>query len=679
MVTKVVEPVMNLKPIIVSVSLFAFSAGIVNAQQHHHLVKKADHYFKHRMTKKAEEAYREVLKVEPNNYHAIRRIARCYWYLHDVDEAVKWYEAAIQANPDGNDTTYFDLGLAYKRKEMYAEAKEQFQTFLGRYTAQDHFREQAEEEIQGCDYAIVAKKEDPKYMVTEVSGPNSESGDFNPMIFSVKGDTFMVFTSHRSDSKGKVHFAENGEGKYSDLFIAKMENDSAFGKPETLSKKVNTKANDGNGFVTADGKFLYYTVCGGGKYGKHHGCSIFMSEFNQDTKKWSKGVKLEGVNGTREVKINSRGKTKKVPTYDAQPTLSADGNLMYFVSDREGGIGGLDIWYSQKNGNAWSTPSNAGNVINTYFSEVHPSLGKDGKTLYFSSDGMLGFGGYDIYKSEGSLSTWSKPTDLGTYVNSSWDDFSVNWTFQDSIGYFASNRQGGKGSDDIYLMKWIYRPPIELAVHGTIRDKGTKQIIPFATAILFKIVDGGSLVPVDTFATDQSGAYKFPLEKQSDYKIVGNAPEYLANEEMITTKDLKQSTDLEKDIDIFLDRIVIGRPIVLQNIYYDFDKFNLRTESVAELDKLIKILNDNPNISIQIGSHTDTNGSEKYNIKLSNNRAKSVMEYLTKNGIEKDRLDSMGYGESMPMVYPELSDEDEQANRRTEFRINSMNYQPKKK
>jgi outer membrane protein OmpA-like peptidoglycan-associated protein len=183
---------------------------------------------------------------------------------------------------------------------------------------------------------------------------------------------------------------------------------------------------------------------------------------------------------------------------------------------------------------------------------------------------------------------------------------------------------------------------------------------------------GGQLIPLDTFNTDQSAQYRFALQPGKDYKLIGNAPEYLANEVQVSTRDATKSMDLEADIDIYLDRIEIARPIVLQNIYFDFDKYDIRADAVPELDRLAVLLERNPTLRILIGAHTDTNGSEAYNIKLSNNRAKAVVNYLKQKGIDPKRLTWIGYGESQPLIYPELSDADEQANRRAEFRIMSI-------
>jgi len=204
-----------------------------------------------------------------------------------------------------------------------------------------------------------------------------------------------------------------------------------------------------------------------------------------------------------------------------------------------------------------------------------------------------------------------------------------------------------------------------------VRDAATKLPIPFATVTLYEM-KGGQLIPLDTFNTDQSAQYRFALQPGKDYKLIGNAPEYLANEVQVSTRDATKSMDLEADIDIYLDRIEIARPIVLQNIYFDFDKYDIRADAVPELDRLAVLLERNPTLRILIGAHTDTNGSEAYNIKLSNNRAKAVVNYLKQKGIDPKRLTWIGYGESQPLIYPELSDADEQANRRAEFRIMSI-------
>ena len=643
------------------------------------LLAEADkEYYVYRNPEKAAELYKQVLSLEPNNQYAAYRLARCYWYTNNTEQAVEAYQKALAINSETNDTLYLDLGIAQKKLGRYPEAIQSCEEFLRRHKAQDILRKQAEVELEGCRLAEKILGQQPDYELAALTAINGQASEYAPALVVVKSDTFLIFTSHRTGGQSTARFPEYGEPTYSDLWVVQLKSDTAFlgkvaGKVQNLGKKVNTSANDGSAVIAPDGLTMYYTICGEGQYRKKWGCSIYQSTFDPQKKEWGPFEKIEALAGKREVQVNSRGKKKLVPTYDAQPTLSPDGNLMYFVSDRDGGLGGTDIWYAQKVGKEWGAPVHAGKIINTPFNEIYPHVGKDGRTLYFASDGHPGLGGYDVFRSEGRLANWQQPVNLGSPINSSYDDFSLVWVKQDTLGFIASNRPGGRGRDDIYTVKRILRPKIELAVHGTVRDASTKLPIPFATVTLYE-VQGDKLLPLDTFNTDQSAAYRFTLEPGKDYRLIGNAPEYLANEVGVSTKDATKSMDLEADIDIFLDRIEIARPIVLQNIYFDFDKYDIRPDAATELDRLATLLQQNPTLRILIGAHTDTNGSEQYNIKLSNNRAKSVVEYLVNKGINPKRLTAIGYGESQPLIYPELSDADEQANRRAEFRILGLDF-----
>jgi len=655
--------------------LLIFALGWAQSGKVKRLLAQADkEYYYFRNPEGAAALYKQVLKEDPKNQYAAYRLARCYWYTNETGLAVEQYQKALEIDADANDTIYLDLGIAQKKLGRYEEAKASFQEFLKRHKTQDILRKQAEIEFEGCALAQRLLAQQPDYELV-VLGINSPASDYAPTLFVVKTDSFLIFTSHRAGSQGNARYPEYGEPTYSDLWVVQVKNDTLFtgktGKPQNLGKKINTPANDGSAVIAPDGLTMYYTICGEGQYRKKWGCAIYQSTFDPQKKEWGPFEKIEALSGKREVVTNTRGKKKLVPTYDAQPTLSPDGNIMYFVSDRDGGLGGTDIWYAQKVGKEWSAPVHAGKIINTPFNEIYPHVGRDGKTLYFASDGHPGMGGYDIFRSEGRLASWSPPQNLGSPINSSYDDFSLFWIKQDTAGYLASNRPGGKGRDDIYFVKRIIRPVIELAVHGTVRDASTKLPIPFATVTLYEM-KGGQLIPLDTFNTDQSAQYRFSLQPGKDYKLIGNAPEYLANEVTVSTRDATRSMDLEADIDIYLDRIEIARPIVLQNIYFDFDKYDIRPDAAVELDRLAVLLERNPMLRIMIGAHTDTNGSEAYNIRLSNNRAKAVVDYLKQKGIDPKRLTWIGYGESQPLIYPELSDADEQANRRAEFRILSI-------
>lgn len=646
------------------------------------IIQEADDLYYHRQFTLAEEAYRAALIQEPDNFHATYRVGKCNKILQNYDEAVRWFESALELDPNGNDTAYFELGTSYKYLERYNDALEVFEKFKKRYTVTDEYSKRVGLEIESCKWAPAELEKIPEYMMKSLDF-NTEAGDMFPSkLLQNDADSFIVFTSHRSESQGNDFYEGLGEASFSDLWIVKMEDDSTFGVAENLGKKINTKKNDGTSAFSPDGLTVYFSICNSGKLG--YGCSIYKSEYDPDKKAWGKPVMVEGINGTREVVVNSRGKTKKVPTWDAQPSLSKDGNTMFFVSNREGGWGKLDIWYSVREGEEWSEPINAGPEINTPFDDKSPFISHVTDRLYFASDGRVGFGGDDIYYSDGSPGNWGDPVNMGIPINSSYDDFGGIWMQGDSLTLFTSNRPGGMGRDDIYWAKRNPEPPLTVTVHGMIRDKRSQKPVPFAEAMLFEIDEEGQLVPVDTFKTDQSALYNFNLELDKDYKIVGNAPEYLANDVQFSTRDLKPdpeaedpyAIDFEYNIDIRLERIEINKPIVLNNIYYDFDMADLRPKSIEELNKLYDIMKWNKNITIKIGSHTDSNGTESYNKDLANKRAKSVVEYLLGKEVDPDRLTWFGFGESQLLIYPELSDQDEQYNRRSEFRIMSMDYEP---
>jgi len=656
------------------------------------LVRKGDERFEFRDMIRAAAYYKKALSKDQTSFYVAYKLARTQWFAEKPDSALECFKFAYQLDPNGSDTLYFDYGLALKKAGQYDDAEKMLNEFQKRHPDDDYLKKQARFEVDGINIARKLMAEDSKYIINPVPF-NTKNNDFSTTIWSVKTDSFFIFTSHRKGTRGKKRYSYTGE-PYSDVWVVKMDDDSTFGTPEVLGKKkINTKANDGSAQIDPTGKFMYYTICGKGKVGKKWGCSIYMSEYNEESKAWGKFQLVPGVNGKQKVIVNSRGKTKEVPTDDSQPYLTSDGQTMYFVSNRPGGSGGKDIWYSKKSGTVWGDPVNAGMKINTEFDEIFPTVGKDDNSLYFSSNGHKGLGGFDNWKVEGKEGAYSDPVNLGYPINTSYDDFALYWLVPDSIGYLSSDRtaipargrmpemQGTVGRHDIFRILKRYIPEYKITVHGNVRDKRTKQIVPFATVTLYKI-DKNGITPMDTFKTQQDGRYEFPLDHNTDYKLVGNAPEYLASEVFISTKEVdtqKGPVDLEKDIDIYLEGIIIDEPYILQNIYYDFDKSDLRPESIEELDRLAKLLEQNPTIVIQIGSHTDTNGSERYNIRLGDRRARSVVKYLIEEKkFPKERVVAFGYGESQPMIYPELSDQDEQANRRTEFRIRSFNYKPKK-
>lgn len=638
------------------------------------ILQEANSLYAQQRFSKAKEAYIEVLKKDPENFLATIRVGKCSYFIQEYDDAARYFESALEIDKNKNDTVYFELGMTYRVLDRQNDAQEMFVEFRKRWKEKDEYAKRVKLEIEGTKFVEKQREEDPKWRV-KCLDMNSAMGDNFPTVLEqTEEEKFLVYTTSATEAKNAEIFEAYNEG-YSDVWIAKIEDDTTFGQGEPLGKKINTKGNDGNATFTPDGMTMYYSICNQGKLG--YGCSIYMAKYDPRKKKWGKPKLVESLQGVNEAVVNSRGKVKKVPTYDVHPMLSSDGNTMFFVSDRAGGEGRLDLWYATNYGEGeWSEPINLGERINTPFDDISPMLSNDGNTLYFASNGRVGFGGFDLFKSEGGIGSFGDPENLGAPVNSTYDDLAGYWSEDDSSAYITSNRVGCMGRDDIYYARKIEAPPIEVAVHGIVLDKRTQMPVPFATVILFQKDFEGDLIPLDTFRTDQSASYNFQLETDTDYKILGNAPEYLANEEELTTKDLKESTDFEINVNIELDRIIIEEPIVLNDIYYDFDEYFIREDAEPELKRLVDLLNKNGNITIRVGSHTDSNGSEPYNKELSENRARSAVEFLISNGINPERLEWFGYGESELIYFPEKDDREEQMNRRSEFRILSIDYVP---
>ena len=375
----------------------------------------------------------------------------------------------------------------------------------------------------------------------------------------------------------------------------------------------------------------------------------------------------------------------------AHPALAPDGNTLYFVSDIAGGSGGKDIWMVTRStaGDAWSAPRNLGPDINTTGDELFPFVRSDG-TLYFSSDGLIGMGGLDIFKAVPQPDGSWIVTNMKPPVNSSADDFGIVFAGTEERGIFSSTRKG-RGVDNLYSFEF---PPLKFNVTGLVKDEKTGAPITSSTVQL--IASDGSNLQAET---GSSGDFRFALKPDVDYIFLASKRGYLNGKEKETTKGQEKSRDFM--VTILLT--AIDKPIELPNIFYDFNKWDLRPESMVSLDKLVETLNDNPNVTIELMSHTDSRDTEEYNDELSQKRAQSVVEYLIEKGIEPVRLSAKGYGESNPKVVDaeiaeqspflrigtvlteqyinSLPDEEQkeiahQVNRRTEFRVLRTDYEP---
>lgn len=472
---------------------------------------------------------------------------------------------------------------------------------------------------------------------------NSEYPDYAPVI-SADGE-LLIFTSRRPvTDKEKEKKKESTENVYSSSLSKKKK----WNKAVMLGESINQQGRHNSAIaISNDGqKMLLYRddIYGNG--------DIWESALHGKT--WSEPEKLpEPINSSY---------------HESSASYSPDGKTIYFVSDRPGGHGGLDIWMCTKDdkGN-WGKAINLGTKINTSSDEEGVFMHPDGKTLYFSSKGHKSTGGYDIFKSVFENGKWSEPVNLGSYINTAEDDVYYVITADGTTAYYSSIRKGGLGENDIYSITYIRtekeKGPALTLLKGTITDEVTGDSLE--AKIVIKDLEKNEEVTT-IYSNSETGKYLVSLPSGKNYGISVNADGYLFHSENV---NIPLSTGYQEIIkDVQLKKIEVGKKIVLNNIFYDFDKSTLRTESISELDRMVLLMTQNPSIKIELSSHTDNVGSDEYNMTLSQARAQSVVDYLISKGISKDRLTAKGYGKTMPIATND-TDEGRQQNRRTEFKI----------
>jgi peptidoglycan-associated lipoprotein len=595
-------------------------------------------------------------------------IAECYRLINDPKNSETWYKLAVKS-PNSKPEAQYWLALSLKKNGKYPQAIDE----LKKYKQIAPSDPKADQEIRACELAIEWQRNPEAYKVEELKDLNSKESDYSP---SYARDDFGIvyFTSARDDAQGNKTHGATGQG-YTDIFESRLDKKSKWSTPVPV-EKINSEFEDGTPFFVGDYKELYFTRCEAGKREKK-GCVIMFSKKSGDT--WSEPKNI-GILSDSVVA--------------AHPALTSDGLTLYFVSDISGGFGGKDIWKATRTGEGenWSKPVNLGPDINTGGDELFPYLRDDG-TLYFSSDGLIGMGGLDIFKATPQPDGSWVVQNLKSPVNSFADDFGITFEDGNERGIFSSTRKG-RGNDELYSFEL---PPLRFNIAGLVKDEKTGAPITGSTIQL--IASDGSNLQAET---GSSGDFKFALKPDVDYIFLASKKGYLNGKEKETTKGQVKSRDFM--VTILLT--AMDRPIELPNIFYDFGKWDLRPESMVSLDKLVETLADNPNVTIELMSHTDSRDTEEYNQDLSQKRAQSVVQYLIEKGVEPERLSPRGYGESSPKVVDAainaqspflkigtslseqyintLANEEQkeiahQINRRTEFRVMRTDYESPKK
>lgn len=590
------------------------------------------------------------------------RMAECNRLINNTAKATSAYMNAIRYDyPDS--TVYLRMGQMLQKTGRYPEAIKNYDIYM----ENDPSNLLAINGIQGCELAPGWKKNPTRYEVRRMDKFNSRRGEFSPMLAGDKYDQ-LYFASSRSKDKDAKVSAITGQNN-NNLFLVKQDEKGAWLAPVELEDEVNTEYDEGTPSFSPDGNTMYYTYCAQDPEGPRT-AEIYIS--TRSSAKWGKGTRATIV--------------KDSVTALGHPSISPDGKYLYFVSDAVGGFGGKDIFRARVAGNDFGPMENLGEEINTPGDEMFPYV-RDSVTLYFASNGHPGMGGLDLFKAtQDSTGKWNVEN-LGAPINSMADDFGITFAGKEERGFFCSNRNDARGYDHIYSFE---RPTITIFIEGIVNDVDEYPIEDATVRIIGK--DGLNVkVPVK-----KDGTYRVELERDIRYVMMASARGYLnQNYELHTGPEEKNETYI---VDFFLSPI--SKPVVIDNIFYDFDKATLRPESKKALDEMIKMLNDNPNVTIELGAHTDRKGTDQYNERLAQRRAQSVVDYLIAGGIEAARLEAKGYGESVPKTInkkmakqfdflkegdvlteefilalpPEQQEIADQINRRTEFKVLRTNY-----
>ncbi|MCH5239077.1 MAG: OmpA family protein [Muribaculaceae bacterium] len=600
------------------------------------------------------------------------KLGLCYEKLNMAPRASAAFQNAIRFEyPDS--MAYFYLGKNLQAEGKYSQAIKAYEDFLEFKPGESNKMEAINrrvltmEGIRGCRMAMESKeKPKTRYIVKNAKIFNSSRADYAPMFLDKTYDQ-LYFTSTNEKVAGQNKSEVTGM-KRGDIYFSKKNERGQWQRPEAVEGELNSESDEGIVSFSPDGQTMYLTKASKSET-SHSTVEIYTSRRSDAS--WSAPEKFVIVRDS--------------VTATGQPAVSADGKYLYFVSDMPGGYGGLDIWRIDINDRV-GTLMNMGPQINTSGDEMFPYSRTD-SLFYFSSNGHPGFGGLDLFRAK--LNTtgdyWSVEN-MGLPMNSSGDDFGITFGEGES-GFFSSNRGDARGYDHIYSFEL---PDLKITISGYVLDKDEE---PVAGAVIRIVGDDGSN---QREVARDDGSFKFNLGRGVKYVMKAGAPGYL------NVKQEFESDIAEEDADYGIDFILaaINKPQVVENIFYDFDKATLRPESKEALDELVAMLNENPHVSIEMGSHTDRKGSDEYNMALSERRAQSVVDYLIAAGISEERLSPKGYGESMPKSvtkrinrdYPQfeegtvlteefiegLSPEDREAadqiNRRTEFQVLSLEF-----
>ena len=628
------------------------------------------------------EPYLAANTFNSNNSLLNFKIGKCYLHSNFKQKALPYLEKAKKLNKSVNQDIDFYLGQAFHLKQEWDKAITYYSDFLKNMNSdtEPFLVNKANKSIKECKNGKDLSSRPLRVKIDNLGTKiNGEFHEYKPLITA--DESLLFFTSRRPNTIGNQKDPVFND-YYEDIYYSTKEPDGQWSQAKNIGEPVNSMDHDANSGLSIDGSKLIIYL------GNRNNGDLFESI-------------LEGENWGKPKDFGKNVNTDKF--HESSASYSLDGKAVYFVSDKPGGFGDRDIYlsYLDEKGR-WGKATNLGPVVNTEYGEEGVFMHPDGKTLYFSSQGHNSLGGYDIFKTvfDEKTKSWSVPENIGYPVNTTDDDVFYVVSANGRHGYYTSVNSNGFGGRDLYMITFIteenIQKPVEVKkdeiaseivietklvpetkpvetkadplprltiLKGIISDELTKKPLD-ATIEIIDIEENKTIYTLNS--NSFSGKYLTSLPAGRNYGIAVKKEGYLFHSENFNISDSAAFQEVVKDIE--LKKIEVGSTIVLKNIFYDFDKATLRPESTNELERLLKLLNEMPTLKIEIASHTDFKGSNEYNFKLSDNRAKSVVDYLIKAGIKPDRLFSKGYGEEKPIATNE-TDEGRQLNRRTEFKI----------
>ena len=648
-------------------------------------VKKGDKFYALGEYFDAANQYKKAYSQTPPKERALRgkralKMADCYRRINYTQKAIAAYNNAVRYKQHDS-LTYLYLGQQLMKNGSYKEAAKAFQTFLDStdIISAPHLSPLttlAKTGLRSAQQAPQWRKDGSDYTVKRENFFNSRRAEYSPMLAGEENNQ-LYFTSTRNQAKGDELSGITGT-KNADIFMSQKDDKGKWQRPEVIDSELNTDFDEGACSFSPDGRTMYLTQC---KTDPSYPRYATIVTSNRSDAAWSKAQELQISRDTLSA--------------FAHPAVSPDGQWLYFTSNMPGGMGGYDIWRAPLTTSGIGAVENLGAPINTPGDEMFPTFRPNGD-FYFSSNGHEGLGGLDIYyvlseelrvKSEEFPTGQDGIVHPGYPLNSQGDDFGMTFEGLLNKGYFSSNRGDGKGWDHIYS---FFNPEIVQTVKGWVYEQDGYEL---PAAQVYMVGNDGTNLKL---SVKGDGSFTQEIKPGVDYVFLGTCKGFLNHQEQLRVEPVKESEEYVLQFPL----ASITAPVLIDNIFYDFDKATLRPESTEALDKLVELLNENPNVTIELSAHTDYRGSAEYNKRLSQRRAESVVNYLTEHGIEKDRLSPVGYGKEKPKTirrkltekYPFLKENDvlteeyirtldddqqeqcNQLNRRTEFIVLRTTY-----